>query len=61
MAALLLAINPFHVYYSQEIRMYGLMVLWSLLAIGFAARCVGDWGTVDKESGQVDKVAGWKE
>ena len=40
-AALLLAINPFHVYYSQEIRMYGLMVLWSLLAIGFAVRALG--------------------
>ena len=43
-AALLLAINPFHVYYSQEIRMYGLMVLWSLLAIGFAARALGIGG-----------------
>ena len=46
-AALLLAINPFHVYYSQEIRMYGLMVLWSLLAIGFAARAlrIGEEGS----------------
>ena len=47
LAALLLAINPLHIFYSQEVRMYGLMALWS---IGVAAaawgmcRSVGVWG-----------------
>ena len=53
-AALLLAINPFHVYYSQEIRMYGLMVLWSLLAIGFAARALGIGGRVESGGWRVE-------
>ena len=34
MATLLLALNPLHLYYSQEIRMYGLALLWGLLATG---------------------------
>ena len=29
----LLAISPLHVYYSQEVRMYSLLVLWALLAV----------------------------
>jgi 4-amino-4-deoxy-L-arabinose transferase-like glycosyltransferase len=40
-AAFLLAINPLHIYYSQEVRMYGLVALWSLLAIGAAGRWLG--------------------
>ena len=40
-AAFLLAINPLHIYYSQEVRMYALVVLWSLLAIGAAGRWLG--------------------
>ncbi len=39
-AAFLLAINSFHIYYSQEVRMYGLVMLWSLLAVGLAWRSV---------------------
>ena len=31
LAALLLAVNPFHIYYSQELRMYGLNTLFTLL------------------------------
>ena len=30
LAAFLLAINPLHVYYSQEVRMYGLVALLSI-------------------------------
>ncbi len=40
-AAFLLAINPFHIYYSQEVRMYALVALLSLLAIGTAGRWLG--------------------
>lgn len=40
-AAFLLAINPLHIYYSQEVRMYALVTLWSLLAIGAAGRWLG--------------------
>jgi len=40
-AAFLLAINPLHIYYSQEVRMYALVALWSLLAVGAAGRWLG--------------------
>jgi 4-amino-4-deoxy-L-arabinose transferase-like glycosyltransferase len=40
-AAFLLAINPLHIYYSQEVRMYALVALWALLAIGMAGRWLG--------------------
>jgi 4-amino-4-deoxy-L-arabinose transferase-like glycosyltransferase len=40
-AAFLLAINPLHIYYSQEMRMYALVALCSLLAIGAAGRWLG--------------------
>lgn len=40
-AAFLLAINPFHIYYSQEVRMYALVTLWSLLALGLSGRWLG--------------------
>jgi hypothetical protein len=33
LAAALLAISPFHVYYSQEVRMYGLVTLYGLAAL----------------------------
>jgi uncharacterized membrane protein len=38
LAAFLLAISPFHIYYSQEVRMYGLVTLLGLLAFYFAVR-----------------------
>lgn len=41
LAALLLAISPFHVYYSQEVRMYGLVTLLGLATFYFAHR----WAT----------------
>jgi hypothetical protein len=34
LATLLLALAPLHVYYSQEVRMYGLVTLLALLAVG---------------------------
>jgi 4-amino-4-deoxy-L-arabinose transferase-like glycosyltransferase len=37
-AAFLLAISPFHIYYSQEVRMYGLVTLLGLGATYFALR-----------------------
>ncbi|MGD2205713.1 MAG: glycosyltransferase family 39 protein [Anaerolineae bacterium] len=39
LAAFLLAISPFHIYYSQEVRMYGLVTLLGLAAFYFALRC----------------------
>ncbi len=39
LAALLLAISPFHIYYSQEVRMYGLVTLLGLAAFCFAGAC----------------------
>jgi len=50
LAALLLAINPLHIYYSQEVRMYGLVALLSagiLATIGGWANCrfrISDFG-----------------
>ncbi|MCX6031207.1 MAG: glycosyltransferase family 39 protein [Chloroflexi bacterium] len=41
LAALLLALNPLHIFYSQEVRMYGLMALWS---IGVVAAAWGMFG-----------------
>jgi 4-amino-4-deoxy-L-arabinose transferase-like glycosyltransferase len=38
LAAFLLAISPFHIYYSQEVRMYGLVTLLGLSAFYFALR-----------------------
>lgn len=46
LAAFLLAISPFHIYYSQEARMYGLVTLLGLATFYFALRWEpGDWGT----------------
>lgn len=42
LATLLLAVNPFHVFYSQEVRMYGLALLLNLLATGFFVDLVSD-------------------
>jgi 4-amino-4-deoxy-L-arabinose transferase-like glycosyltransferase len=42
LAALLLAIAPFHIYYSQEVRMYGLVTLLGLVAFYLALR--REWG-----------------
>lgn len=41
LAAFLLAINPFHIFYAQEVRMYALVVVWALIGIGLAARWLG--------------------
>jgi 4-amino-4-deoxy-L-arabinose transferase-like glycosyltransferase len=49
LAAFLLAISPFHIYYSQEVRMYGLVTLFGLAALYFAAR--GDTGGGDRRIG----------
>jgi uncharacterized membrane protein len=38
LAAFLLAISPFHIFYSQEVRMYGLVTLLGLAAFYFAMR-----------------------
>lgn len=38
LAAALLAISPFHIFYSQEVRMYALVALWGVLALGAAGR-----------------------
>jgi hypothetical protein len=44
LAAFLLAINPFHVYYSQEVRMYGLMALLSTGVLWAAWQTMGRIG-----------------
>jgi len=42
LAAWILAIAPFHVYYSQEVRMYGLVTLFGMLAILFGYRFMAE-------------------
>lgn len=42
LAAFLLAISPFHIYYSQEVRMYGLVTLLGVAAFYCAVRWVAD-------------------
>lgn len=54
-AAVLLAINPLHIYYSQEVRMYALVTLWSLLALGLSGRWLGLRPRVKGEQ----RAAGW--
>ena len=46
MAALLLAVSPLHIWYSQEARMYGLASLWAIIASGLLYRAWGrsGWG-----------------
>ncbi len=41
-AALLLAISPMHIFYSQEVRMYGLELLLGILSTGFFWQLIGD-------------------
>jgi 4-amino-4-deoxy-L-arabinose transferase-like glycosyltransferase len=41
LAAMLFTISPLAIYYSQEIRMYALVALWALAAVGAAARWLG--------------------
>jgi len=45
LAALLLAVSPLHIWYSQETRMYGLMALWAILSswLMFRAWERGGW------------------
>jgi hypothetical protein len=38
LAAFLLAVSPFHIYYSQEVRMYGLVTLLGVAALYFVIR-----------------------
>jgi len=45
-AALLLAISPFHIWYSQEARGYAFLVLWSLAATLVLTRMLRDGATV---------------
>lgn len=40
LAALLLAINRFHVWWSQEIRMYGLATMWTTATLLLLVRCL---------------------
>ena len=47
LAAFLLAISPFHVYYSQEVRMYGLVTLLGLAALIFTTQ----WDARDGDPG----------
>ena len=39
-AALLLAISPYHIWYSQEARMYSMMMFFGLLSVGFLALAI---------------------
>lgn len=41
LAAFLLAIHPLHIYYSQEVRMYGLVALWSVGILAAAWQVFG--------------------
>jgi len=43
-AALLLAVSPLHIWYSQETRMYGLALLWSIVASALLYRAWGRSG-----------------
>ena len=47
LAALLLAINPMHVFYSQEVRMYGLVALLSIGVVTAAWRVLDAAGADD--------------
>ena len=51
LAAALLAINPLHIYYSQEVRMYGLVALLSTAILAAAWR-VFDTGTGTETDGR---------
>jgi hypothetical protein len=52
LAAFLLAISPFHIFYSQEVRMYGLVTLLGLAAFYFTVRWEsGNW--------EIGKLGNW--
>ncbi len=51
LAALLLAINPLHIFYSQEVRMYGLVALWSIGVVAAARGVFGSGGAGERGSG----------
>jgi|GEM_PF-269438 len=63
-AVLLLAVSPMHIYYSQEVRMYGLALLLSLASTGFLWRLVSQaappapqpWG--ERSAGQAQPPPG---
>ncbi len=53
LAAFLLAINPLHVYYSQEVRMYGLVALLSIGVLWAA------WEVLEREGKELDALRRW--
>jgi 4-amino-4-deoxy-L-arabinose transferase-like glycosyltransferase len=48
LASLVMAIAPFHIYYSQEVRMYGLVTLLGLLSVYFVLLLLETWATESK-------------
>ena len=56
--ALLITFSPFHIYYSQEIRSYGLLLLLSLLGFYYSLRALEDDRTVNYLLMVVSFVAG---
>ena len=52
-AALLLALSPMHLFYSQEVRMYGLAMLLGMLSSGLLWLCVAahKWGSAQVDRG----------
>ena len=55
LAAFLLAVSAFHIYYSQEVRMYGLVTLLGLAAFYFALR----WESGNWEIGRLGNWVGY--
>jgi len=48
LASLVMATAPFHVYYSQEVRMYGLVTLLGLLSVYFVLLLLKTWETANR-------------
>ncbi|MBN1263301.1 MAG: hypothetical protein JW991_03000 [Candidatus Pacebacteria bacterium] len=48
LAAFFLAINPFHVYYSQETRMYSMAAFFTALSMFFFLKAIGSRGKIRK-------------
>ena len=57
-AAFLLAIAPLHIYYSQEVRMYGLAMLLALAAVWFQLRVLMDDGAKSPVASRQSPVGG---
>jgi uncharacterized membrane protein len=57
LACLLLAVSPFHVYYSQEVRMYGLATLLGLASIYFAQQLLLDGETKPTPSAGSEQIS----